>query len=217
MSEKNTAQVITSFLPQYTKDKVFILSLVVAMAGGLWLSLQSSGYLLSYDVNTLMIMCVIFTLTSSNFISRAKPFNDQLSYSALAVVPIALRYVFNLPFFSSYASIGDVTTQITYTLQVCALWMLVAVAEESFRATMMNVFDSLYVFKGKKKTNTALKVIFCVVLWILFHFIQRPFDIFTYRYYIIWLFISGIVMTYTMLKGGLGSSVLIHFIVNLTA
>jgi hypothetical protein len=149
----------------------------------------------------------------------AKPLDVQIRYSALAVVPIALRFAFNLPLFSSYANVtADIVGQVMFALQVCVLWILVAVAEESFRATMMNVYEAIFARKNRSPNmSTALKVVFSVGLWILFHFIQRPFDPFVYRYYILWLFISGVVMSYAMLKGGLGSATLIHFIVNLTA
>src|SRR5690554_1211999 len=108
------------------------------MVGGLWLSLQSAGFLLAFNVNTLMITAVVFTITSANYIMSAKPLDVQIRYSALAVVPIALRLMFNLPLFSSYASTSvavDVAGQVMFALQVCILWVLVAVAEESFRAT----------------------------------------------------------------------------------
>ncbi|RLG22572.1 hypothetical protein DRN85_10610, partial [Methanosarcinales archaeon] len=35
--------------------------------------------------------------------------------------------------------------------------------------------------------------------------------------YIVWLFISGLVMTYVLVKAGLGSAVLLHVLVNLSA
>ncbi|MFZ7137873.1 MAG: type II CAAX prenyl endopeptidase Rce1 family protein [archaeon] len=216
-SSNKVVSLTTTFVPQTSKDKLFTICLVLAMSGGLWLSLQSAGFLLAFNVNTLMIMAVVFTLTCSNFIMRAKALDVQLKYAALAVVPIGLRHVFNLPLFGSYASVGDVTSQLLYTLQVCALWLLVAVAEESFRATMMNMWDSLYAKKFARKTNTVLKVLFSNVLWVMFHFIQRPFDPVAYGWYIVWLLISGFVMGYATLNGGLGSSTLIHFIVNLTS
>jgi hypothetical protein len=218
MSSKKVVSLSTTFVPQTSKDKLYTICLVLAMSGGLWLSLQSAGFLLAFNVNTLMIMAVVFTLTCSNFIMRAKPLDAQLKYAALAVVPIGLRYVFNLPLFGSYAGIAaDLSSQIFYTFQVCALWLLVAVAEECFRATMMNMWDSLYAKKFAGQTNTVLKVLFSNVLWVLFHFIQRPFDPVVYGWYIVWLLISGFVMGYATLKGGLGSSTLIHFIVNLTS
>jgi hypothetical protein len=51
------------------------------------------------------------------------------------------------------------------------------------------------------------------LLWLLFHFIQRPFDPTVYGYYMLWLILSGMVMSFALLKGGLGAAVTLHFIV----
>lgn len=205
---------VLPFLPQSSPDKVYVLLLVGAMVGGLWLSLQSAGYLLAFNVNTLMISGVIFTVTSANFIMHAKPAAEQLRYAALAVVPVALRLLLNMPVFGSYVS--GAMLQAMYAVQVTALWALVAVTEESFRATMMNVYTSLCRLKNKA-VNAAVQATFANVLWVLFHFIQRPFDPFAYRWYILWLLVSGFVMCYALVKGGLGSAALVHLLVNLTA
>ncbi len=202
--------------PICTRDKLFVVLLVAAGACGLWLSLQSAGYLLAFNVNTLLISCIIFTLTSANYVLRAKPWQAQVQYAALALVPIALRAVFNLPFFNSYAStLGDVAAQVIFAVQVIALWCVVAVAEEAFRATFMNVAGAI--LQHFKKNNMLLKIAVADVVWIAFHFIQRPFDIWEYRLYIVWLFLSGLVLGYLVEKAGLGSAALAHFIVNVTA
>lgn len=215
--ETTAAQAATWATPPKSKDKVFVLMLVGAGLGGLWLSLQSAGYLLAFNVNTLLIACVIFTLTSANYIIHAKDWRMQVQYAALALVPITLRFALNLPFFQSYtASLADWAGQALFALQVLALWCVVAVCEEAFRATCMNVWDAIYQVRNKK-SNTLLKILFANALWILFHFIQRPFDIWTYRYYIVWLFCSGLVLGFLVEKAGLGSAALAHFIVNVTA
>ena len=214
------ASAVAIWQPSKSKDKIYIMMLVAAGVSGLWLSLQSAGYLLAFNVNTLMISCMIFTLTSANYIVNAKPWQMQIQYAALAIIPIALRWLLNLPFFQSYtpqhASMLDVMAQILFALQVIALWTIVAVAEESFRATMMNVWEGIYRLKNRQ-TNTIAKVMFANALWVLFHFIQRPFDPVAYKWYIVWLAASGVVLGLVLEKAGLGAAALAHFMVNLTA
>jgi len=206
-------------LPQKSRDKLFVTLFIFSMAGGLWLSLQSVGYLLSLNVQTLMLVSVVFTVTSLNWMLNGKPFDEQVKYSVLCVVPIGLRFLFNLPYFQSFsfsASTYDFFTQASYTAQIICLWVLVAITEETFRATMMN-FTTQFVKLRDKQAEKTVSVVLAVGLWLLFHFIQRPFDVILYRWYIIWLFASGLVMTYVMIKAGLGAAVLCHLLINLTA
>jgi len=206
-------------IPQKSKDKLFIALFIFAMAGGLWLSLQSVGHLLAFNVQTLMITGVVFTVTSLNWLVKAKPIDVQVKYSALCLVPIALRYVLNMPIFSGFASFGasqSLEMQAYYMLQIVALWALVAVSEESFRATMMNFAEIVLKWRDRE-LNMAWRALFANAIWILFHFIQRPFNPFAYKWYIVWLFVSGLVMTYVLVKAGLGSAVLLHVLVNLPA
>ena len=210
-------------IPQKSKDKLFISLFIFGMVGGLWLSLQSVGHLLAFNVQTLMTTTIVFTITSLNWIVDAKPTDVQIEYSALCLVPIGLRYLFNMPIFTSFtlsettfeASQG-IEKQAIFMLQIIALWILVAISEETFRATMMNFAEVVMKWKDKE-LNMAWKALFANSIWILFHFIQRPFDPFAYKWYIVWLIISGLVMTYVLIKAGLGSAVLLHVLVNLSA
>ena len=68
-----------------------------------------------------------------------------------------------------------------------------------------------------REVNLAWRALFANVIWILYHFIQRPFDPFTYKWYILWLFISGLVLTYVLIKAGLGSAMLLHLLINISA
>jgi len=190
---------------------------------GLALSLASAGYLLAFNVNTLMISLVLFGVIAmaAGYVSRNFDPALQLEYAALAVVPIALRILFNMPFFQSYkfeaAVIPGIFEQVIFFLEVVGLWVIVAVAEECFRAACMILTDSAYQHYYHKPINMWLKIIVANCLWLLFHFIQRPFDPFAYKYYILWLFISGLLLGYLVEKAGLGSAALAHFLVNLTA
>jgi len=207
--------------PQRCRDKLFLIFWVGGFLGGLWMSLQSIGHLLQFNVNNLMIMAIVFMLMSLNFVANAPPVDKQIAYASLAVVPIAVRWILNQPAIASEnAGLFDFSTlqQAMYTLQVITLWMLVAVNEECFRAAMFNVFDA---FAGDRISNpttrTVLKLTVANLLWLLFHFIQRPFDPRVYGYYMLWLIASGMIMSYALLKGGLGAAVALHFIVNVTA
>ena len=198
-------------IPQKSRDKLFIFLFFCAMTGGLALSLMSAGHLLAFNVNNLMIAAIVFTIGGSTYIIDAKPLQEQIAYVSLSIIPIVLRSVFNMPMFGSWEF-----KQIGFMAQVTALWMLVAVSEEAFRATMMN-FSQLFWTIRDKEANAWYKALFSNTIWLLFHFFQRPFDPWTYRWYIIWLFISGLVMTYVMMKAGLGAAATVHLLVNISA
>jgi len=204
-------------IPQKSHDKLFITLFIFGMMGGLWLSLQSVGHLLSFNVQIVMITAIVFTVTSLNWLPKSKPIDIQIQYSAFCLIPIALRFVLNLPIFSTFtASMVDLQQQILFILQVVALWILVAVSEETFRATMMNFAETLIDWKNEQ-WDKIWKILFANGVWVIFHFIQRPFDLFAYKWYMVWLFISGLIMTYVLFKAGLGSAILVHLLVNLTA
>jgi len=216
--------------PERARDKLFITLFFIAILSGLWLSLQSAGYILAFNVNTLLITAVIFGICSSNYWwSRPLPSLDhQVAYSALCLAPIGLRALFQLPIFTGSwtaaltpqeASVSALQ-QLGFMLQVVGLWTLVAVSEETFRASMMNFADLFAEFK-QREVSLTWKALFSNAIWLVFHFAQRggltPANLWTYRYYIVWLFVSGLVMTYALVKAGLGASTLIHLLVNLSA
>jgi hypothetical protein len=209
---------VNVYTPTGAKDKLFIVMLVAAGICGLWLSLQSAGFLLAFNVNTLLVATIIFTVTSSSYLIRGKPWQQQLTYASLALAPIFLRAVLNMPFFQSYtASTVDIVNQALFALQIIALWVIVAVCEEAFRATMIDVGRQILSSKFQGKILTLMCILLANVLWILFHFIQRPFDPFAYKYYIIWLFCSGLVLGWLVERAGLGSAAFAHFLINITA
>ena len=96
------------------------------------------------------------------------------------------------------------------------LWILVAVSEEAFRAGMLNAADLVVEFKGRG-IRDRWKILFANTVWVGFHFFQRPLDLAVYWKYVLWLYVTGLVITYVLMKVGLGSATLIHLIVNLTA
>ena len=202
-------------------DKLFLFFWIGGFLGGLWMSLASIGHILQFNLNNLMITSIVFFIMSSPLMKKAPSFDKQIALASLAVIPIAIRWLLNQPaLLSQNASLFDFSTlqQILFTLQVVSLWMLVAVNEECFRAAMFNVFD---VFTENRIANPltrdVLKLTFANLLWLLFHFIQRPFDPIQYGWYMIWLAISGMILSYALLKGGLGAATALHFMINLTA
>jgi hypothetical protein len=201
-------------VPQYSNDKLFITQFILSMVGGLWLSLMSAGFLLAFNINSLMISGIVFTVCSTNWILRAKPTDQQISYVALCVIPIGLRWLLNTPMFTT-VSINEPALWV-YTAQVVAVWLLVAVSEEAFRATMLNLAELFTRFKDRELSGWA-KTIFANAVWVVFHFIQRPFDPVAYKWYLVWLIASGLVMTFAMTRAGLGAATLIHLLVNLSA
>ena len=203
-------------------DRIFMILLVIALIAGFSFSLGSVGYLLGFNATTLVLIAMSFTVMSGNYWYKGEhiePVNIQLQATSLAVIPIALRWALQMPFFNELvASTSDVSVvqQLGYMAQVLGLWILVAVSEEAFRAAMLNAADLFLQFTNRE-VQDRWKILFANSVWIGFHFLQRPLDLSIYGPYIVWLFASGIVMTYVLMKVGLGSATLIHLIINLTA
>jgi len=202
------------------KDRIFVVLYVVALVAGAAFSLGSVGYLLGFNATTLVYIALGFGVMSGNYWaygSGIKPVDVQLQATAWAVVPIALRWAMQMPFFDQLAaSAVDPVQQLQYMGQVVGLWVLVAVSEEAFRAGMLNAADLVTQVRNKELQD-RWRILFANTVWVAFHFFQRPFDLNLYWKYMIWLYVTGLVMTYVLMKVGLGSATLIHLIVNLTA
>jgi len=198
---------------------------VAALIAGAAFSLGSVGYLLGFNATTLVYIALGFGVMSANYwydggrASKIKPVDRQLQMTAWAVVPIALRWAMQMPFFDQLAAsmeAASTLSQLRYMAEVLALWILVAVSEEAFRAAMLNAADLVLEFRGKV-VRDRWRILFANTVWIAFHFFQRPLDLNVYGMYIVWLFVAGLVMTYATVEGGMGAATLIHIIVNLTA
>ena len=198
-------------------DRIYAVLFVVALLAGAAFQLGSVGYLLGFNAATLTYIALGFTMMSGNWIAKAQPTDVQLQYTALAVIPIALRWAMQMPFFDQLAaSAVEPTQQLVYMAQVVGLWILVAVSEEAFRAGMLNAADLVAGFKGRGLQDW-FRILFANTVWMAFHFLQRPLDLNVYWKYILWLYVAGLVMTWALMKAGMGSATLIHLIVNLTA
>lgn len=203
-------------------DRIYMILLVIALLAGFSFQLGSVGYLLGFNATTLVLLAMSFTVMSGNYWFKGEsiqPVNTQLQATSLAIVPIALRWALQMPLFNELvASTTGVSAvqQLRYMAQVLGLWVLVAVSEEAFRAAMLNAADLFLQFTNRE-IQDRWKILFANSVWIGFHFLQRPLDLSIYGPYIVWLFASGLVMTYVLMKVGLGSATLIHLIINLTA
>lgn len=204
------------------KDRIYMILLVVALITGFAFSLGSVGYLLGFNATTLVIIAISFSMMSIDLWWGGKntgPVDLQLQGVSLAVIPIALRWFLQMPLFYEFmASMqGDgLGAQLGAMAQVMGLWVLVAVSEEAFRAAMLNVADLFAEFKHSK-IQDRYRILFANTVWVGFHFLQRPLDMNVYGVYIVWLFASGLVMTFAMRQFGMGAATVIHLIINLTA
>jgi hypothetical protein len=206
-------------VPFEIRDKLYAVLFVVAMIAGSALSLSSPGYLLGFNSTTLMLMAMCFTAMSANLINEknAEDTGRQIMYTGLVVVPIGLRWALNMPWFGVWeASTVTVWQQLVYMAQVVGIWVLVAVSEEAFRGAMMNSTE-LFIYHPDPRRMELYQIVFANTVWVLFHFIQRPLEVNLYRRYIVWLYASGLVMTYALKYAGMGAATLIHVLVNLTA
>jgi len=222
-------------IPQTSKDKLYLGCLVAAMGAGMYFSLNSVGYLLGFNATTLALYGLVFTVTSLNWIVRQRA--SQLVYSGLVVVPIVTRVFFNMALFEQIVASTATLEQVGYMAQVLGIWLMVAVCEEAFRATMMNTAIAwMPMMLGVRGLSLRLKLVedardwddltaegkaaamvFTCLAWIAFHFLQRPLDFQLYWRYMIWLFVSGVTFGYALVKAGPGCAVVIHVLTNLTA
>lgn len=195
---------------------------VAALVAGAAFSLGSVGYLLGFNATTLVYIALGFGVMSGNYWFQGpniKPVDVQLQATAWAIVPIALRWAMQMPFFDQVAAsmeAGEALTQLRYMAQVLGLWILVAVSEEAFRAAMLNAAD-LVTQTTNRELQDRWRILFANTVWVAFHFFQRPLDLGIYWKYMLWLYVTGLVITWVLMKVGLGSATLIHLIVNLTA
>mgnify|MGYP000100093756 CR=1 FL=1 len=193
-------------------DRLFIIFLFFAGLAGLAISLSTMGFYLQWASNTLLLSTVLFIILSSNWLRRSPGFDKQIQLASLALIPIVLRFAIVSSFFASFqeVSIRDI-------FFISGIWAIVSVAEECFRATMFNFYDFIVAetrIRPGKEQNIMLKFLFGTASWLVFHYFQRPF---TLDYYALWLFLTGIILSFILEKGGLGSAVLAHFLIDITA
>ena len=199
---------------QFT-DKLFIIFLLFAGLAGLAISLSAMGFYLQWASNTLLLSTVLFIVLSANWLRKSPGIDKQIQLSTLALIPIVLRFAIVSSFFASFQeaiSIKDI-------FFISGIWAIVSVSEETFRATMFNFFEYLSsetkIIENRRKVEYILaKFTFATITWLIFHYFQRPFSL---DYYLAWLIITGFLLCFILEKGGLGSAVLAHFLIDITA
>jgi hypothetical protein len=81
--EPRAENVASQLQPKTCKDKLFLFFWVGGFLGGLWMSLQSVGHLLQFNINNLMITSIVFMLMSLNFVAKAPTIDRQIAYASL--------------------------------------------------------------------------------------------------------------------------------------
>ena len=209
------------------RDKVGIALVFLACIAGMMFALSSVGYLLGFNATTLWIASMCFSVGGAGtLLYPEQPTTEaQLKYVSLALIPIAARTILNGGLFTSFTAdlqSADITglAQIGYLVEVIGLWILVAVSEEGFRATV-NMLVSIALPDQWEYQHlapaAALKGFISITAWVWFHFYQRGFNLELHLPYILWLYLAGIIFTYIMEEGSFGAAVLAHIIVNLIA
>lgn len=217
----------TSFTGPNTRDRVGLVLVALACIAGMMFALSSVGYLLGFNATTLFLSSISFTVLGSGTLMypEKRTTEEQMRYVPLALIPIGARFLLNHQLFSEFTvslQAADITglAQIGYIFEVIGLWILVAVSEEGFRATVMMVTSQVlpdsWEYQHLVSAN-ILKGFIAVTAWVWFHFYQRSFDLASQLPYIVWLYLSGAVFTYTMEESSFGAAVLQHIVVNLTA
>jgi len=159
-------------------------------------------------MDAVMLLCSssFFSLGALNYIFRQVDYQDALAFAAMGFIPVFGRYVcFSGYVFQPLSSFWDLSTlnDILYTL---GAQILTAVSEESFRATMLNLFKLL------PKKAEWIRYGAANAAWVAYHFFRHPFD----WAYCAWLAcFCAPVFTYCLEKHGLGSACLAHMICNL--
>ena len=203
--------------PKKIMDKLYLGIFVVGFLGGLWIGLRGPGSLLGLNCQTLMICTIVSTALAANWLRRRDYSTDRACmYASLALIPIGLRTAFNLTLmtYASFLSLG--MEDLLAFVEVVCIFSLVAVAEESFRAAMFNIAETVEPIRDKLPEWARWGI--ANALWCVYHFAQRQFspDLLTISY-TAWLLITGAIMCYIMREAGLGAATLAHLIVNLTA
>ena len=208
--------------PKRIADRIYLGLFILGMLGGLWASLRGPGTLLGLNCQTLMICAIVFTALAANWLKRENYNMDRACmYAALAIIPIGLRTAFNLTLMTYTASfLGLSLESLMSFAEITAIFSLVAVAEESFRAAVFNLTNALMPPEAKRKIKLPewAKWLIANGLWVVYHFAQRQFSLkIATLAYATWLFITGIVLCYIMREAGIGAAALAHLLINITA
>lgn len=184
------------------RDYPYFIFIVLSFIGGVFLMLRSRGFLLGYDVSTLLVITFCFVGFALPFIGQKKQNNRWL---VLVVVPLVMRIAMFQVIVLSLSWLDD--------LEGIVVLALIATAEETFTAGVTNILLNTNTFVKGLVIPLPIAFMLGRGAWLVMHFILRPFD----PLYALWLAVTGAVLAVIMWKVGLGAATLGHFLVNLTA
>ncbi len=195
------------FLDELSIDKLALVLLAISVFAVAELGLKSAVISARYGINVLTLATVeILSLAFGGlmFVVKAKRDGD-VGFLPLVMIPVALRYA--IP--EVAAAFGVAASWSTdEVLDVALLMLLVACAEESFRAMFMAVSEQLGL-------GNAGQILVSNIAWTILHFVQRPPAPELLLTYGVWLFVTGLILSYIMRHWGLGAAILSHFLVNM--
>jgi|GEM_PF-6094190 len=193
------------------RDRVFLFLFLISIIG-----LASMVLSQFYSVEALMLFA--FVISGIIIVRQKTPKKKDLSFLLLMSIPLMMKIAF---YYYAYADITgailNTLVSIYEILNVLGLGVLIALGEESFRAL---VYELVKQIEGDTPDEFIDKSALLVsnVAWIILHFIRRQELITLFPletlYYVIWLFVTGVVLTIIYKKCGLGYSALMHFLIN---
>jgi len=202
------------------KDTALIMLLLIVIPAIIYFGLQSALYFLGYNVLVLGVVSIFGLLFGRKYI-----YEKETAYGTLILISFFLRFfisqiqVIQASFYPT-DSIALLFKNLSYGLQVVGLLAVIALAEESFRASIIALLQDLFSSKSKASEPTIQLLIVTIanILWLAFHFIQRTFVLnATMIYYIVWLVVTGYILSVILIKAGLGTAALAHFLINISA
>ena len=135
------------------KDKTAIIFFVLNLLFGIWICLATSQKV-NADIQTLWLVSLTCSFLALNWFAR----REDLAFASLAIIPIALRTVLTSKIFTSWSMIFE---NLKLLLWIIGIWIIVAFAEETFRATM-TTFSQTIVKNIKNKIVKQYKTVFDV-------------------------------------------------------
>ena len=200
------------------KDKALIIMLLIMIPSIIYFGLSSAMYFLGYNVLVLSIIAIFGLLFGRKYI-----YEKHVEYGTLILIPFFIRLVAtdlmaSMFTFDFQTIIQELYRNFNYGMQLVGLIAVIAVAEEGFRASIIALLQELFSRRTDEASIQILIITVANILWILFHFVQRNFVFnMTMIYYVVWLLITGYILSIVLIKAGLGTAALAHFLINISA
>lgn len=196
------------------KDKTLVVLLVASLFAVLYFGLNSALFLLGYNTMLLAIVLLMSLPFAQKYI-----FEKDTEVGILILIPILIRIFLSNAIYrsASFTAFSAFLQDMKYGVEISLLLVIIALSEETFRAAILSLME-LYNTIGDPEIRRITNIIVSNSCWVSLHFVQRPFLMNEITLaYVIWLFVSGIILTYILQRSGLGTAALAHFLLNLTA